>query len=69
VDESKCLGSKSCSTKRNREQKDPTNTLGMGMTSFTPAERSRFQETLSLAGLVDILRELHPTESRKVHVP
>lgn len=53
TDEQKCFVSAS--------QRDPSRPpQDQGMPSFTPAERSRFEDMLTQANLTDIWRELHP---------
>jgi exonuclease III len=65
TDESRCLAQDSLQKNPTRNKK-PEN---VGMPSFTPAERSRFNEMIREANLCDVWRELHPngaTTLRKI---
>jgi exonuclease III len=56
TDESRCFV-QSDTTKKQRANKGPEN---VGIPSFTPAERERFEEILQIGDFCDVWRELHP---------
>lgn len=57
TDEAKCISGKKPDFKRSSND--------IGMPSFTPSERKRFEEIIKEAKLVDIWRKLHPNGSER----